>query len=67
MAAEPQSMAEASPRTQQALAKALNTLVSKHKFVKHKFVANKFAFNVNAGTPVVLVNVHCSEKSGDGS
>ncbi len=39
------------------LGKALKTLAS-----KHKYVANKFAFNVNAGTPVVHVNIHSSDK-----
>ena len=61
MAAEPQLMAEASPRTHQTLAKSLKTLAS-----KHKYVTNNFALNVNAGTPVVLVSIHSSDKRGGG-
>ena len=54
-------MAETSQRTQRCLATALKTLTT-----KHAVVANNFAFNLNEGAPVVLVNIHSSDKHGGG-
>ena len=62
LAAEPQAMAELSQHAQRSLAKGLKTLTT----TKHAASANNFAVNVNEGTPVVLVNIHSSDKHGGG-
>ena len=54
-------MAETSQHTQLRPAKALRALTT-----KHAAVANNFAFNLNEGTPFVLVNIHSSDKHGGG-
>ena len=55
-------MAELSQHAQRSLAKGLKTLTT----TKSAVVAMNFAFDVNEGAPVVLANIHISDKHGVG-